>query len=338
MEDMKYHYERELVEEILLGDKDFFSDHSLEFNIFKYTAIFAVYTFTIQIVLLLIQNVYGLNYFSYGQAFILFFGIAGVVALLELYRGLTRTIKRSTVKKKIYAKYFRCEKCDFFTFSQFNSTLHILSKPYHSIDAHLIMVRGNKPNSPVFKLERLKKIFSHSDKVDFRGLESGGVIVTSSNHRIQDELKEKPTVSKTRLAEIMLFVLFFLGYVFYIHSLHISLTIVAVFLIVIFLLFFSENFITVIEDVKEDDDTTVHLLFLQISGLDTSKIPNVSFNLFSCGRLYWDHVKKENIKESIETPKGPLFLIETMVLNRFEELIEVNYNKRSESSNSVFMQ
>ena len=65
MEDPDYVLKKEIVEQLQLSNKNFFTGSTLEFKIFKYTSFIAVYTFTIQIVLVLIQYFNGNGFLNY---------------------------------------------------------------------------------------------------------------------------------------------------------------------------------------------------------------------------------------------------------------------------------
>ena len=109
MEENEYIAKKEIVEELLFKDRYFFSQHSLEFNIFKYTSLFAAFIFTFQFIIIMIQNSYGLLYLTYGQFLLLLSGLAGVTVLIELYFGLTLAIRKSIHNKKgVYLRQYNC--------------------------------------------------------------------------------------------------------------------------------------------------------------------------------------------------------------------------------------
>ena len=62
MGETEYITKKEIIEELLYKDRNFFSSNNPEFNIFKYTSFFAVLTFTFQFIIVIINSFRGFGY------------------------------------------------------------------------------------------------------------------------------------------------------------------------------------------------------------------------------------------------------------------------------------
>lgn len=113
MEDQDYALKKEFVEQLLLlSNKNFFTGSTLEFKIFRYTSFIAVYTFTIQLLLLLIQYFNGDSFLNYIQTVSFYFGYLGLFFLLILYFKVNKIRGLSTLSKREYLRSHSCETCN----------------------------------------------------------------------------------------------------------------------------------------------------------------------------------------------------------------------------------
>lgn len=330
VEDNIYQIKKEIVEELLAKDKNFFTGLTLEFNVFKYTAIFATYTFIIEVILTFVQNFYSLSNFPYLLLFLTLFGIVGIVGLTELYHSFTGLIRAVSMKKYAYIWYFSCQKCHFFTFSQFKSIIHTLQKSDHSVSSRQIIVKGNEQRSSNHKFWLLKNIMPSSSKIYPKDIEQSYIVTSNSVRRIKDELNSKYHVVMNILFWISPFMIVPILSLSLYYTLHLPLIISVLLLSAISLTLYWKDYIVVKEEVKQEGNHSVFLLFLKIDMIESSVIPTVSFDLFSSGKGYWDHLEKGNLGNPIDTIKGPLYLIDSLLLNKYMEPIGINLQQAKE--------
>ena len=319
MDHLNYSQQKELVEEILATDNNFLSLHNLELNIFKYTSLFAVFTFTFQIIILVIQNFYGLFYLSYGQFLLLVSGLIGITILLELYLGLTSAIRRSLHSKGIHLKRYCCERCDFNSFSSMFSSVHMVTNPAHSLEVQLILVKYSRMN---FSLIGLESLVNPTQKRLREFNDPDLTIYSESDWRIRKEMSDG-----IRSLSGLVFSIFFpiavisifigLDY-FILKSLVLAIYVVTL----IFGSFMIVNWVIAYALANGEEDS-VHLLKVKLKSSDKPSKKQIRLKLFKVGREYWEHVKKGADIESIDTEMGPLYLIDKIVLNRFGELTEI---------------
>ena len=330
MQDKIYQIKKEIVEELLARDKNFFTGLTLEFNVFKYTAIFAAYTFIIEVILTLAQNFHSLSKFPYDLFFISLFGTVGIVALIELYKGLIGVIRAVSMKKYGYIWYFSCQKCDFFTFSQFMSIAHTLQIPDHTMTSQQIIVKGNEQKSSIYKFGLLKNIMPRSAKIDLNDIDQSSIVASNSVRRIKDELQDKYDIARNILFWIGPFLIVpVLSFALY-YIIHFPLIIGVLFTSIISLFLYWNSVIITMEEVREEGNHSVFLLFLKIDGIEGAVRPVVSFDLFSSGKEYWEHLEKGHLTDPIDTIRGPLYLIDSLLLNKYNEPIGVNLQQERE--------
>ncbi len=321
MEEIEYITKKEIVEELLSKDMDFFSRHSLEFDIFKYTSLFAVFTFTFQFIIILIQNFYGLPYLTYSQFLLLFSSLVGMMVLIELYFGLTLAIRKSIHNKKaVYLRQYNCRSCAFTSYSEFSSNLHIVSHPDHTMTGNQILIKFERLNLfPRFlrfldnnRHRKLKELYDP----DF-------TILSGSDWRIKNEITEGHNENKFRLIGAVSLILISLIFFVYEYSLLKSLILVVLAFVTVFgSIFLATSYISIA--IANEDIDSVYLFKMDLIEQREKGNPKIRFKYFKVGSVYWKHVKKKPGIDRIETQDGTLYIIDKIVLNKFGELIEVN--------------
>jgi hypothetical protein len=329
MEDQDYALKKEFVGQLLLSNKDFFTGSTLEFKIFRYTSFIAVYTFTIQLLLLLIQYFNGDGFLDYIQTVSFFFGSLGLFFLLILYFKVNKIIGLSTSSKREYLKSYSCETCNFHSFSNGNSTFHAISNPDHLVKEHIILLRSkfqNLSNSPwaVFKKRSIKM-----KETQKGGVEDYGEIITDSEQRVF--IRKEPVNIKPPVYFILIFTgLFIFDYVLF-GANHTILWLWFITTVVTLSLSYIIIRLMVGEELVEEDDIFVYMMIMRLAKQSPDKAPEVDYKLYTCGIEYWNNIKKGKLGEPIKTPKGLLYLLDNMVWNKFGELIEVNFDNSSGS-------
>ena len=329
MEDQDYALKKEFVEQLLLSNKNFFTGITLEFKIFRYTSFIAVYTFTIQIMLLLIQYFNGDGFLDYIQIVSFFFGSLGLVFLLILYFGVNKIISLSTSSKKEYLRSYSCETCNFHSFSNGNSTFHAISNPNHLVKEHIILQHSKFQNLSNSTWAVFKKRSIKMKETKKSGAEDYGEIITDSAQRVF--IRKEPVNIKPFISFILMLIGFYiLDYVLFranhtVLLLWFIMTVVSVTLSYIIIRF------TVGEELVEKDDIFVYMMIMRLTKQSPDKTPEVDYKLYTCGIEYWNNIKKGRLGDPINTPRGPLYLLENMVWNKFGELIEVNFDNSSSS-------
>jgi hypothetical protein len=320
MSDYLHRYKREIIEEILTRDKNFFAANNLEFNIFKYTSLFAVFTFTLQVAILVIQNLYGVAYFTIPQVLFAFLSIAGFIFLIQLYLGLTSVIRKSTNKKGSFIKYYKCEKCDYDSFSSTDSTIHIISHTDHSFIGKLVLVKSFSQKLYSTSLNKiLHSLGVHKEDAQ----DSVFITSTESDVRIKDKMERTNFFTKKTILSLLIIILIVISYTSYLYFQFKSLTLVIIVPIMFFgLTQYGVQLIT--RETSKDENHKIYLLLIEIKGLNKLESLKVRFELFSVGRLYWEYVKKNGIEGPIDTLNGPLYIVNKLITNKFAELIEVN--------------
>lgn len=321
MEVQDYALKKEIIEQLQLSNKNFFTGSNLEFKIFQYTLFFAVYTFTIQIVFVIVQYFNGNGFLNFFQTISLNLGILGLVVVLILYFELNKLISRSSSSKNEYLRNYFCETCNFYSFSNVNSTFHAISNPNHLIKERTFLFRSTVKNLSNHTWDIFEILSMHLRKSKDNNVEDFGEIFTGSEERVRIE-KESVGVRLLIFAILMPAGILLL---YYIVSHISSLNLLSITPIVFssFAALIIARFIAV-QEAAEDDDIFVYLMVMRLTCRGIAKEPKMKFKLYMCGRVYWNNINKGKLGDPIDTPKGPLYLIENVIWNKFGELIGVN--------------
>ena len=275
---------KDLVREILLKDPVFFSPSKLEFNIFRYTSFFAVYAFLIQIVLATSEYFAAGIHYNIYDIILLFMILLATFIFIILYIEYNFIIKKSAFERIIYIKNFTCKNCDFFSFSSVESIVHFLSRKTHTAIEHIYIMRQDKSKESI-----------------------------SAKYR--RELSKGVNEERNFIIER---ILVFIGgdFLLFLISLYFGLS-TYLLLAANILLVFVLSIVMVFEHIKrEKENETENLMVMQLKINRISKknlsMPEISFELFACGSLYWEKVQKINLDKPIFTPKGFLYIIDDM--------------------------
>ena len=321
MDQLTYSQQKELVEEVLCIDNDFLFIHRSELNIFKYTSLFTAFVFTFQIVILIIQNFTEFAFFSYSQILLLAYAFVSIEIILILYKGFTSAVRNSLNSKGLHLRYFHCTKCDFISFSNTASTLHLVVNPTHLLGYELLLVKHSEiePSSIRFSViyNKERKRVEVLNDPDFS-------VHSESERRIEMEISNWSDSLKN-LSVYVAIGSVILGVIIFNFFLPLTLAIVLVILIVGSVMFASWILASSSENGTRDK---VLLLKVMLEYNEKSRHQQIIFNTFTVGIMYWEHVKKGEEFESIDTELGPLYLIDKAVLNKFGELIEAIPMKR----------
>ena len=320
MTDLTPSQQKEIVEEILINDKDFLSLHRIELNLFKYTSLFAVFAFTFEFMFQFIQNFYGLSYFTFGQLLLSSFGLIGILVLIALYVGLTMAIRRSLHGKGAPLKHYYCESCNYNSFSSFSSTLHIVANPEHTLNGHLIMVKYSRMKFTKSLLISLLKLVKRRLKESY---DPELVIFSESDRRIKHEISKN---HKYLIKFIMWTMILALSVIFPViidYSILKSLVLAIQLTILTFGCVFIASLIIAFALV-EGNTNFVYILKIKSRDVNKTKSEQIRLQLIKVGRKYWEHVKKGADLEQIDAEMGPLYIIGKVVLNKYGELIEVS--------------
>jgi len=318
--EIDYRTKREIIDELLYKDRNLFSEHDLEFDIFKYTALFAVLTFTFQIIISMIKNFYGLSYLTYSQFLIFIFSLLFITTLVELLVSLIYIIKRKSFhdKKSVYLRSYDCRTCNFTSCSEFYSNLHISSHPDHTLRYNQVLLEFKRFNRPWFLrllvVNRQKKLKELCDP-DF-------TILSESNRRIKDEITETHEWNKAHLIMkiILIFIVIFSIFSLYYLNVMYRSPLIMFASIITFSFSFVVDFYIFLTLIDVD-----YVYICKIYQIDRKEKgnPNVRLKFIKVSSLYWKYVKNKPEKEPIETLDGPLHIVDKIVLNKFGEPIEV---------------
>jgi len=316
----EYMTKKEITEELLYKDKNFFSGSNLEFKIFKYTSLFAIITFIFQSIIVLVKSFhmfYVLNYLTYSQYIVSEFGIMFIIGLVELYYGLTYVIRKSSHNEKgVYLRLYKCRSCDFTSYSGFYSNLHIVSHPDHTLKYDQVLIKYQKYDFRPWFLKR-PIIISRRKRLE-KSYDPEFTVTSGSDRRISKELKS----SKQNNGNFIGFILWIFitsAFICLLYSSPKSLIAYLIIIIVIFL--FITSYIT-IENVSGDGDI-IYVLMIDLVYQGEKGNPNIKFECYKIGTSYWDYVKKEGIMEPIEVQDGELYIVDKIVVNRFWEIIGI---------------
>lgn len=269
----------------------------------------------------MIQNFYGMLYLTYSQFLLLFSSLIGMIVLIELYFGLTLAIRKSIHNRKgVYIRQYICRNCDFTSFSDFYSNLHIISHIDHTLKGNQILIKFERlnffPSFLRFLVNRGNRRLNELYDPDF-------TILSKSERRIKNEITEGVKEKKVSLVAMILLIIIALAFFVYEYSLSKSLILVILTFAIVFGSMFIVSSYTGAALVNEDIDS-VYLFKMNLKGQKENGNSKIRFKYFKVGPLYWKQVKKKPGMEHIETQDGPLYIIDKIVLNKFGELIEVN--------------
>ncbi len=321
MSENLYTTKKEIIEELVYKDRNFFSSSNSEFNIFKYTSFFAVLTFTFQSIVVMAKNFNGLSYLTYRQFLVIDLSIIFIIGLIELYYGLTCAIRKSYHNGKgVYLRLYKCRNCDFTSYSEFYSNLHIVSHPDHTLKDNQILIKYEKFNcrpwfSRLSVISRRKRVEKNSDREC--------ASLSESTRRITNKIKgNKP--NKARLIGVILLIPILLLWAYgayYVYSLFRSPEIVMAYLIPIGIFLLIDIYI-MLAVTKEDMDN-VYILKLDLVDQGVKGNPKIKFEYSTMSSLYWGCVDKKSEMESIEVQDGKLYIVDKVCRNKFGEIVKV---------------
>ena len=325
MENLPHSLQSGLVDEILLKDKNFFTSRNFEFNIFRYTSIFAVFAFSIQIIVGIFGYINVTGYFTFVQFASYFISLIGLMMLLILYSGLTFVIRRTISKSTTYLKSYACEKSDYFSFSSFNSLLHSLSNIDHSIKERTVLLKQCRSIVPmqlksfvdwfpdILKKEERSNKDEFGEKINYSGEKINGKH-DKEYLPIRREIFVYLVI--TAIISIMAFILRY--------SLIGLLMLLAMFTIIFVVLSLSLNLVAK-EFWKEMSDVRVYFLLIKMEEGAKQKSSLLKFKIFPCNRRYFEeNLTIGYLDEKIETLKGPIYIVDTVVWNKYWQLAEIN--------------
>ncbi len=324
MVENEYITKKEIIKEILYKDRNFFASSNPEFSIFKYTSLFAVLAFTFQSIIVMINIFSGFGYLTYIQSLEVELLSIFILSLVELYTGLTHAIRKSYYNRKgVYIKLHKCRSCDFTSYSEFYSNLHIVSHPNHTLTDNQILIKYDKNSLipwffgllAISKRKRLKKNYDR----DF-------IILSESHQRFRTEIKgnKKYLVS---IISLILSITIIPVYLYFIYSVFMSLEAVITSLITFFigLIVLVYIFIAIMNEYAEN----VYVLMLKLEYQEEQENPYIKLKYVKLPSGYWEWVKKKSEMESIEVQDGELYIVDKIVLNKLWEIIRVIPEKSS---------
>jgi len=314
----EYITKKEIIKELLYKDRNFFSNSNPEFNIFKYTAFFAVLTFTFQFIIVMVNSFNGFGYLTYFQSPAFGLSIIFIFSLIELYIGLTHAIRKSYHNRKgIYLRLYKCRNCDFTSYSEFYSNLHIVSHPDHILNDNQILIKYDINSfipwffglSAIIKRKRMEKNYDQ----DF-------IILTDSNQRIIHEIKGNKRYLAI-LIGLILSITIMSVHLYYIRFIFMSLEAVITFLIPFFtgLIIWSYITIAILNEYAEN----VYVLMLKLEYQEEQENPYIKLKYVKLPSGYWEWVKKKSEMKPIEVQDGELYIVDKIVLNKFWEIVGV---------------
>ena len=324
MSENEYITKKEIIEEMLYKDRNFFSSSNPEFNIFKYTAFFAVVTFTFQFIIVMVNSFSDFDYPTYFQSPAYGLSITFILTLILLYIGFTHAIRKSYRNRKgVYLKLYKCRSCDFSSFSEFYSNLHIVSHPNHALTDNHILIKYDKNSIipwffgllSISKRKRLKKNYDQ----DF-------IILSESHQRIRTEIKgnKKYLVS---IIVVILSIAIIPFYLYHIYSVFRSPEILVAQLILFFTSFIICAYITIA--LKTEDVNNVYIFMLKLEYQEEQENPYIKLKYVKLPSGYWGWVEKKSEMKPIEVQDGELYIVDKIVLNKLWEIIRVIPEKSS---------
>jgi len=316
-----YITKKEIIEELVYKDRNFFSSSNSEFNIFKYTSFFAVLTFTFQSIVVMTKSFNGLSYLTYRQFLVIDLSIIFIIGLIELYYGLTCAIRKSYHNGKgLYLRLYKCKSCDFTSYSEFYSNLHIVSYPEHTLKDNQILIKYEKFKciqwfSRLSVISRRKTVEKNSDHEC--------ASLSESTWRITNEIISSKR-NKPRLIDVIrqIPVIAFSAYVvYYVYSIFRSPEAVIPYLILIGIFLLISNYIT--HAVTKEDTDNVYILKLDLVYQGEKGNPKINFQCFTMSSLYWDCVENSSEIEPIEVQDGNIYIVDKVCRNKFGEIVKV---------------
>ncbi|AGO61415.1 hypothetical protein [Ferroplasma acidarmanus] len=324
MDENEYITKKEIIKELLYKDRNFFSSINPEFSIFKYTSFFAVVTFTFQFIIVMINSFTGFGYLTYFQSPASGLSVIFIFSLIGLYIGLTRAIRKSYHNRKgVYLRLYKCRNCDFTSFSEFYSNLHIVSHPNHILNDNQILIKYDKNSFiPWFfgllAISKRKKLKKNYDR-DF-------IILTDSSQRIRYEIKGNKWYWAS-LIVLILFIAITPVYLYYTYYIYRSLELLIIQLIVFFTAFIICAYVTIA--LKTEDVNNVYIFMLKLEYQEEQWNPYTKLKYVKLPYGYWAWVEKKSEMEPIEVQDGKLYIVNKIVLNKFKEVIGVIPEKSS---------
>ncbi|BAB59870.1 TVG0735005 [Thermoplasma volcanium GSS1] len=317
MSENQYITKKEIIEELLYKDRNFFLNNNPEFNIFKYTAFFAVVTFTFQPIIVMVNIFSAFSYLIYIQLLEFQLSFYFIIALIMLYIGLTRAIRTSYYNRKgVYLRLYKCRICDFTSFSEFYSNLHIVSHPDHTLKYNQILIKyAKEPKktwftrlSTISKRKRLEKNYDR----DF-------IILSKTDQRNENEIKGGKWL-QVRSVGIILSIIILQAYIYYSYSLFRSpeiiigtLIIFGIFYIICFYIFIQLN---------TQDVENAHIFKLELEYKQEQENPYIVFHHAKIDLSYWKSINKKLKLKPIEVQDGELFIVDKIVINNCGEIID----------------
>ena len=318
MSENEYIRKKGIIDELLYKDRNFFSSSNPEFNIFKYTAFFAVVTFTFQFIIVMVNSFSVFGYLTYFQSPAYGLSIIFILTLIVLYIGFTYAIRKSYRNRKgVYLRLYKCRSCDFPSFSEFYSNLHIVSHPNHTLNDNQILIKYDKNGfvpwffglSVISKRKRLEKNYDR----DF-------IILTGSYRRIRYEIKGNKRYLVSLIVVILLIAMTPF-YLYHIYSISRSPEILVAYLILFFTSFIICAYIT--SAVKNEDVKHVYVFKLELEYQQKLNTPYIIFKYVKMAPWYWEGIEKKSEMEPIEVQDGELYIVDKIILNKFAEIIDV---------------
>jgi len=321
MGENEYITKKEIIEELLYKDRNFFSSSNPEFNIFKYTAFFAILTFTFQFIIVMIKSFDGLSYLTYSYSLVFELSIIFIIALIELYYGLTYAIRKSYHNRKgVYLKLYKCRSCDFISYSEFYSNLHIVSHPDHMLNDNQILIKyENFSYRPWFL--RIS-VISKRNRID-KNSDSEFAVQSESDRRNRNEIKRSKWDLVLLIGVILILISIISAYLYLAYSLYRSLEIIIIPLIAFATGLIVRSYIQ--NALTNEDMKNVYIFKVELVDQEKKGNPYIIFKYVKMAPSYWEWVDKNGEMKPIEVQDGELYIVDKIVLNKFAEIIEVSH-------------
>ncbi|AGO61372.1 MULTISPECIES: hypothetical protein [Ferroplasma] len=320
MSENGYITKKEIIEELLYKDRNFFSSNNPEFNIFKYTAFFAVLTFTFQFIIVIINSFRGFGYLAYSHSLVFELSIIFIIALIELYYGLTHAMRKSYHNGKgVYLRLYKCMSCDFTSYSEFYSNLHIVSHPDHTLKDNQILIKYENFNYRPWFLRI--SVISRRNRID-KNSDREFAVQGESDLRNSEEIKGSKW-DLVRLIGVILLISIIPVYLYWVYSLYRSPEIVIVSLIIFGTGLMIRSYIQIA--LMNEDIKNVYLFKVELVDQEEKGNPYIIFKYVKMAPSYWEWVEKKSEMEPIEVQDGELYIVDKIVLNKFAEIIEVSH-------------
>ena len=241
-----------------------------------------------------------------------------IFSLIGLYIGLTHAIRKSYHNRKgVYLRLYKCRSCDFTSYSELYSNLHIVSHPNHTLNDNQILIKYDKNSfRPWFfrlsVISRRKRLEKNYDR--------GFIIPTGSNQRIRNEIKGNKKYW-VRLIGVILSITIIPVSLYYIYSIFMSPENVITHLIPFFTGLIIWSYIIIA--LKNEDVKNVYVFKLELEYQRKQDNPYIIFKYVKMAPSYWECVDNKREMEPIEVQDGELYIVDKIVLNKFAEIIGV---------------